>query len=450
MGTSACGKTVFLTSLLDHLRNHDRKLLPLHDEKGQDIEVVDFKEIKRSGNKDFKTFPQQRFRSMIVEGVTWPEKTADIHHFDCLITIDKKNPKKEIKHRSKVNLEFLDVPGERFADLSMYETSYENWSDAFWEKVNQNIAIEKEAQEFLKPPENLPTEKIIRHFKVFLGKLYANHYSRMVSPSIFILDRSGKMPARGRTFEEWASERLVGTSRETEFVPLPAKWRESRPELVKEFKRHYRDYSREIVRPLVDWLKNADQLLLLIDQTEILMGGPTMYNDVASICDETIRRLTVEPTALTKALGLGEIALSVGLIRHAEISKIGVVSTKVDKILRDDENNVNLLAEDLLEKSLRRLSNVDCKYFGCAAVNSSERVKDNPQGLAAVLLNQGDDTEGSSQKMIEVSQLPDKWPDKRNWNDYYFPDFRPHFPDRTNEPPKHRGMEKIVNYILKS
>jgi len=76
----------------------------------------------------------------------------------------------------------------------MYKTSYKDWSEYFWDKIAENSQINEESQEFLATSPDRPKEEIIRRFKIFLGKLYKKYYSRIVSPSCFLLDSSGMMP----------------------------------------------------------------------------------------------------------------------------------------------------------------------------------------------------------------------------------------------------------------
>ena len=75
VGLSWSGKTVLLTSLIDHLNNHDPLAFPIVNQTtGHPPEVLRFKEL--NPDQGWKAFPYQRYRKLLVDGLAWPAKAT--------------------------------------------------------------------------------------------------------------------------------------------------------------------------------------------------------------------------------------------------------------------------------------------------------------------------------------------------------------------------------------
>ncbi|MCK5915626.1 MAG: YcjX family protein, partial [Deltaproteobacteria bacterium] len=282
VGSQASGKTVFLTSLIDHLQHHDPQALKL----GSGVEILKCETLKNSSG--FAPFPFEYNRSTLVHNNAWPEKTTDVS--EIRLKLDLKRGNKKIE---QVCLEFLDFPGEGAADFLMFSRTYSEWSDVVLGSIQADCCYSELARNFNTVVASSFDERgLFYAYKMFLGEALVQRYSRIITPSVYLIDSAGKRPAGNGTPESWSQERFCGLSASEQFVPLPESVRLQNNSLVKKFEARYRKYRNRIVNPLVDWLEDADQMYILLDIVQILMGGYSMYNDeqiiaerVLEICD---------------------------------------------------------------------------------------------------------------------------------------------------------------------
>ena len=78
-GTSNCGKTMFLTSLLWQLEEFDETRFRLRD----GITIRGFNPL--SVRKGETAFPFKRFRNMLAHEYKWPAKTKDVYHYPMCV-----------------------------------------------------------------------------------------------------------------------------------------------------------------------------------------------------------------------------------------------------------------------------------------------------------------------------------------------------------------------------
>ena len=123
-----------------------------------------------------------------------------------------------------------------------------------------------------------------------------------------------------------------------------------------------------------------------------------------------------------------------------------MVATKADKVHDSQRGRLEDLARDMAEgivdRQLQRTSNLECKYFICAAVKSTFSQAD--MQLRGHLVGDEDPTEYC------VSELPSKWPGKWKEGDFVFPDVAPLFPENATLAPDHIGMDHIMDFLLES
>ena len=120
IGGRDCGKTVFLSALANHLRHHRRSEFSL----GGGTLQVHWNKGAITGDKlhGLPLFDYKAARWRLSHG-QWPEKTVDTSILVLrLLLEDTVN-----KSREQVQLEVLDLPGERVADFAMMGRSYGEW-----------------------------------------------------------------------------------------------------------------------------------------------------------------------------------------------------------------------------------------------------------------------------------------------------------------------------------
>ncbi|MCX7011086.1 MAG: YcjX family protein, partial [Candidatus Sumerlaeota bacterium] len=273
-GITHGGKTVFLTSLIHHLSEHDADEFRF----GRRAQITEFREV-RTRARYGEHFRYKAYLDRLARLGQWPEKTRDCLHYGCEF---RRSDWRWIGSR----LLFFDLPGERIADAAIAANpNYADWSEEILAHFADHSAYEEQAQPFLALQERagLGLHELIGEYKRTLGRLILN-YKPLISPSTFLLDPQGR-PARGGTAEELAERQTAGLGPRTgggaprEFAPLCAVARARHPMLAALMAQHYREYRRQIVLPIFGELLRAHRMIVLIDIPMLLAGGDGRFND---------------------------------------------------------------------------------------------------------------------------------------------------------------------------
>jgi len=451
--TSACrvgivgmynsGKTVFLTSLINHLKNHNPNAFRLGDDG---IGVSKF----RTGEADpgWKLFDYELTRFLFKEK-RWPAKTREPMQFVC--SFQRTDWKLH-----DVKLKFFDLPGDRLADAVMLTSSYAEWSDHILKRLRTDSDHETNFAEFLQRVE-LGGEAVaadwLRDYKIGLANSILK-YRPYVSPSTFHLDvRDVKFrPASRESPEAIADQRCVGLDSDSEFTPLPADVRAKHPVLSGQFEAHYRRYREKIVMPLFTTLSRCDSLIVLVDVLTILASGHGMYVDHEQMLDDLLRVLDPGQSLLGRMMRRGAGLLLPHSFRPAKISRVAFVAPKLDLVAeQSDKGKMSGLVEEMAWDWVRDRDGLDLIFTNCSAVVSTEPFdSDGQQFLKGVLLRGPDGKivpPGEPQK-FEVSSVPDEWPETWEPGRYYFPEVYPEIPKFVKRPPKQVNLDQILEFVV--
>ena len=267
-GTTHCGKTMFLTSLLWQLEEFDETRFRLQE----GVTLRGFHPLRVRKGED--AFPFKRFRNMLAEEYRWPEKTRDVYHYRCAFHRSDR-----WRIRGPQAVDFLDPPGERIADAAMVvHEDYGAWSDDLLDHPGQDPVGREVAAEFrdaAKP--GAGARDVVLAYRLALARLI-RAWKPLVSPSVFLLDRAGTL---ARDVDETAlvASRRCGLDDAREFAPLPREVRNANPELGGEMRRHYREYRKKVVLPLFRDLMTASSLVVLVDIPSLLLAGDRRFVD---------------------------------------------------------------------------------------------------------------------------------------------------------------------------
>ncbi len=438
IGTARAGKTVFLTSLLNHLIEHSRSEFVIGN--GLGTLITDFKHREIPPGIGAK-FNYGACRDALVHNGKWPEKTRDTSHFIC----DFKRSDWKL-FRSK--LHFFDVPGERFADVSIgkYE-NYADWSDHILDYITSDTTYRTLSEPLLNAQQagsSISTSEILKAYRETLASYFIN-FKPAISPSTFILDQDGNTP-KSKTKEEFLSEahsRFLGLpphkNKTLEFAPLSSDMREKNAALSIAFEHAYKNYRKKIVLPLLKDLKSSNRLIILIDIPSLLNGGVAMYNDNREILENLF--VVLQPESWFWRLML--MGTNKG---PAKIDRIAFVATKSDTTHPVDVEEGRLLdlLRQMTEKFAYSLSDVEVEWFTCSAVVSAKSADGN-QAMRGTLA----ECPAEGEIVYYVSKLPERWP--QNWKpgDYKFPTVLPRVPANRGIAPEQHGLDKVFSFITK-
>lgn len=444
IGLLQSGKTVLLTSLIDHLRNHDQDALRLD---GGETEIVGHREL--NPRTTLSRFPFEHIRQRLGQRL-WPMKTLVATEYRSLnVRIDRK------QRRQSFDLSLYDIPGERLVDLIIADCPrYDDWSDRILHELNANprfqnlmapyLAALRQLTQDSEPPS---ADELILEYKRGLVRLGLAH-APIVTPSTFLITHDGQPVCetlRAVPKEQWieklAAERPCGLSLEKQFVPLDAAGRTALPNVLVQFRKHYTEYRRQVVLPFAQPLKACDELLVLADIPMLLRGGPGMY-------DAQVKLLEFVFDYLKPGFGgWGYWANKAKLL--GGIRRVTFVATKADRVPKCDHDALLNLLRQLTQTSVKKhkVRHFETEFLFCSAVRSVGPDGNEPRQLTWQERN------GRADKPVRFShvvpELPSNWKTEWQPSDFdAFPDPDPWMPPTIGSPPDHLCLEDVVQRIL--
>lgn len=444
LGPGWSGKTIFLTSLINHLSCHDARHFHLGTGRAS-AAVRKFRKLEP--DYGWPEFEYEKFRERLVHR-RWPKKTRDCSEYVCAF------------ERSDwtifdVLLKLYDLPGERINDFAMLKKgsdTFADWSDAFMKRLDRDISYADRFEGYLKQLEepNINDEQILHAYKVTLGRLRLA-YKPYLTPSTFALNREGEPPPSGRDPEQLATERYVGLSRDEEFAPLPREARVRHPRIAERFAKCFDQYAVQVVEPLVEALQSCHGLVILVDVLQLLATDTATRDDYQELLRDMLRALDPKENMLHKGLRKVSEAILPHQLRPSWISRIAFVAPKADLVHPEDRNRLKHLLRTMVERDARDLDGITCEYFNVAAVRATEKV---PGGDSRRLL-MGSTMLDAAGRLIDpgerqkymVSALPDEWQHHWRAGDYVFPSVYPQIPPRKDCAPDHIGLDEVFNFL---
>lgn len=447
IGLYRSGKTVFLTSLINHLKHHCPSRFVIGDKE----QLVVAQELTPSG---FEPFPYAAHRNRLVDGEDWPDKTRGVHEYICRYY-------RSGWHFTRGELSLLDFPGERMADLTMANASFEQWSDLLLTVFSAHAEYREPAADYLELMASATVTEgaLLAGYRRFLAQCFSE-YRPIICPSSFLIAADGQwhgeaLKQGGHALEEC----LCGLDVASQFVPLSPEIRRRKPDLSRRFAGHYRNYRRKIATPLAKWMRSCDALVVLLDITSLLAGGEGMYQGNRDLLGHLMDLLRpgqgyfgVSMDALQRIFDpLGGFKR---VTRHkwwpdvfprGNISKVAFVGAKADKVHETDRDRLlNLtrsIAQSVIEKHVVQAPRLDIGYFICAAVNSTRSMEDHRL--------QAHFQAGQKPRSYSPSQVPDAWPQTWPAGRYRFPNIKPWMPPLRDAPPDHIELDRIADFVLR-
>jgi predicted YcjX-like family ATPase len=442
IGMHSAGKTVFLTSLIDHLLNHD----PARFRLGADTAApVTLRRVRPEPvNAGWEAFPYAANRAALATSGKWPRKTRDRAEF-CVAF-----ERSDWRFTAPL-LRFFDMPGERLADAGMFGVPYEAWSD-HWHRYTADDAHQRAASEgflaALAAPD-LTEATVIDAYRLALATAVGRHYKPFVSPSSFLLDAQGGV-ARGETPEEIAEGRYVGVSANSQLVPLPASVRATHPEMAAKFAARYAHYQRVMVAPFLESLARCHSLIVMVDVVEMLRSGVAMANDGRQMVRDLMR--VIEPGETILGTAYRTLSEAVLQFRPHWVTKIAFVAPKIDLVHPLDRDRVLHLARKHVGSLAQDHDGLACRFFGTSAVVSTKAM---PGGEDKRLMRglpyrdaDGQKLPRGEEQQFPVSAVPEDWPATWRPGEFSFPEVYPVLPAYQGYPPDQVGLDRVLEFVM--
>lgn len=434
VGLGGSGKTVFLTSLIDHIR--------LDGFKRSGVTLTNFTPHEKN-NKIGRPFPYKLYRACIADECTWPAKTGEVLSYGCDF--------RRSDWSCPIRLHFYDLPGERIADAAMYSRSFSEWSQHTLDALANNAHVACDLSKYVEfcCTVTNTAQDIVKAYKLILGSL-VNEYSALITPSTFLLDLDGTMLESAKP-EIWAAQRVVGVDANSQFAPLPPEVLKDRPDLAKEFEMAYRSYGKRIVKPVFSRLRKCQQLLVLVDIPGLLSASTYRFNDAVTLIEDMFQSCKPGNPLWVE---LWDIMMPHRLEKKC-IKRLALVATKSDIIQRKDADRLKHLAREMVGRQLNDLktNRVKSGIFTCASVLCTETGEAEDQLRGYCLFDEEGNNlpsplrSGANMRSYHVDSLPPSWPKHWKPGDHTFPEVYPLMPVNYGKAPEQEGLWDILSFI---
>ena len=437
-GLANTGKTVFLTTLLNHLNHHEPSDFPIFSETKQ-LPVKQFTEEQPTD--DIDKFDYGNFSQAMRTG-RWPHKTVDVSAYCCRFKTDH--------HWRTHQVEFLDWPGERVADAVMYKRDYAEWSDYLLKWWDEDDYRQHVSPYFLAVQQSGFTEEsILQGYRLALARLIL-HHNPLISPSCFLVGHDG-IRLRGTSAEQLASVGLVGLNREAQFAPLPKEIRHSHPVLATKFEERYRQYRTQVVCHLFNAVQSCNRLIVLLDIPDILASGHGRLNDNYEMVYELIKALEPPSSKATRIIKGIWHAVAPASWMWMGVEKIAFVATKADLVAgEENRNNLRLLMQQMLRDIQNRIPAVKIECFVASPVKSTGQPADGSFLTGKLMCDERGNrlSPDAPERTFKPSPVPSRWPERWSNGQYSFPPVYPAIPMGKFMLPRHIGLDKVFQFIL--
>ncbi|RUL83970.1 YcjX family protein [Tautonia sociabilis] len=444
VGLFYSGKTVLLTSLIAHLRNHDPDRLPL-DPSGSDDELTLLDELPPALCAERFDVDDHYNRLSVAD---WPAKTDRLSEYRAELVIGRKS-------WWTIDLSLVDLPGERLADMVIARhPTFEGWSDTVLGVFRKFAEFAEVARPYFDTlGRNLAEDDVLLAYRTLLATLHSR-FMPFISPSSFVLDPEG-VPIDARlgpsppcsvaeAIRRKAERGTCGLSSSEQFAPLPADVRERAPELAAAFAQRYQRYRTQLVLPFARALARCDDLVVLVDVTVLLEGGHGMVNANRAFLEQVLSYVDPGLSPGRQLYAAAVSALSFGLTRLEHVRRVAFVATKADRVVRDDRDRLLDLLSRLTRPIIRphlATKHLTVEHLIVAAVNSTWSEPGDPPDMLRYNTPRGE-------VKAPVSRLPDDWPDHFDPGRFRFPRPEPSLPRARIKVPPHINLDRLARFVL--
>ena len=439
VGLYNAGKTVLLTSLVNHLDHHDPDRFRL----GKPGTAVRKFELLPP-DPGWAEFHYAGFRDALVHSGRWPEKTKDRSMVACRFS-------RTDWAFSDCVLKLYDLPGERLADAAMLGRTFAEWSDHVLNRIQNDTPTRTLCAPFLQAvAAEVPDEaSLIGAYKLSLANLILS-MKPFVTPSTFLIDTKGTK-ARVEAAGALAANRSSGFD-DAEFTPLPTAVRAKLPQVAAEFAARFERYKAEVVEPFLDALKSCTSLVVLVDVMMLLAGGVGMYDDNRQILKDLFDVLDPGETLLGS---VGRHLSNVFLPhqwRPGWITRVAFVAPKLDLVHPQDRDRTLSLLKRMVGKLAENRDGLKARYFNAAAVVSTRQMPEENGGRVMVGIPfrdaSGKKIPPGAEQRFTVSALPDDWPADWPAGRFSYPEVYPIIAVRKDYPPDQINLDAVVDFVL--
>ncbi len=354
-GLSKSGKSTFLTSLINQLKQHRHARLSAFSPWLKE-QIISVNELPLEDRYLPQFSYQSNLQRLISAPPEWPASTTDIS--GVLLEI-KLRSKRLLRSTRVVYVELRDYPGEWLLDLPLLHLTFAEWCDQQSKLLSADLRL-KIDPDFCSRLETLDPQTILAGSVIDqIGGDYADFLLKcknapdgpisLIQPGRFLLSGQGATPP---LFFPLTS------IHEADFNPKSC----SKESLYKELEQRFEHYKKEFVLPFFrQFIQPIDRQIVLVDVLQALNGGPAQLRDLREAIG-----------AVSESFTYGA-----GSFWKSKIEKVMFVATKVDQVIAKDHDNVRQLLGSVVKSALEHASHNDAEYKveAIASVRSAQDIK---------------------------------------------------------------------------
>lgn len=413
LGSANSGKTIFLTSLLWHLSQHDSE----HFNVGANVSISDFKMKKRRDHN----FNFSLHKNTFVQRHGWPDKTSDFAVASCSYSRSDSTFDRQI--------DFVDIPGERISDILIWTSkSYGEWVERLCEFWQENPRIWEIMERYWGKVQDMTIgmEALAVEYKMVLWAML--DYYCPITPSTYYLGTDGQMLGDEKNSDR--REAIYGRPIWSggELLPISVEWKTCRAEEYAEQEKRFKAYKREVLKPLFDEVDDCDHFVFCVDILNMLMSGPELLLQNQREFKDFIQHL--QPAKFFQFINrLGK-----------NPPRLAIVATKADMVTSRNKDRLQYLLKDFAASF--PISGIHFKHFICSSCVSTQEMED-AKGKRTLVGNSVDNPEQTVELDLE---LPEYWPDTWDGGDYALPEVAPRL--SAMRPPEQINLDQVFQFIV--
>ncbi|MDY6991507.1 MAG: YcjX family protein [Pseudomonadota bacterium] len=422
-GLSRSGKTVFITSLVQHL---------LH---GLETTHLPFLELVTRGRlqgtkiiqKPNRHIPSFRYdlaiEQLTADPPTWPPPTSGLS--EIRLAIRYRSNQTLLKHVNPINtlyLDIIDYPGEWLLDLPLLELSYEDWSRQIAQACQQQprLALSEPWRQFLEPLALTAeaNETTLREasalYTEFLHHCKERYQLSLLQPGRFTMPGDLK----GAPLLEFCP-----------VIHIPQTY--SPNSLYAEMKRRYEAYKEHVVKRFYDeHFASFDRQIVLADVLRAFNTGYPTFADMQAAINTVLKSFQYGKSGiLNKFFGL-------------KIDKLLFAATKADHVTPNQLPNLERFIQQMLTHAHHNATfeGVQTATLALAAVKCTQAAYTTFQGQRISCIK-GVPLNADKPVALFPGEVPVDIPRPQDWIEdrFNFIEFKP--PRLANV--QHRGLPHI-------
>lgn len=431
-GLSRSGKSTFITSLINQLKQHGARNSRLGGfSPWLKKRIINVKEHPLE-NRYLPRFDyEQAVDSLSGSSPQWPLPTRDISGVLLEIRLAEQGWFGR-KTSKRVFIELRDYPGEWLVDLPLLKMSFRDWciqvekqlSRAPRDRFSNNPLASLKALDPFAVCDNTVINEQRAAYIEFL------HSCKQQSPPLTIIQP-------GRFIEPGTKAGHPALN----FIPLIACSGYSEAQLqacdknsyFKQLDAIFESYKSDIVKPFFkEFIEPIDRQVVLVDVLNVLHGGEAYLHEMMHALE-----------------AIGESFEYNGGLFHSRIEKVLYAATKVDQVVSQDHDNVRHLLSSIVRKSLERIqgAQADLRVEAVASVRSSHA---QTQGNEEIL--KGISTDGDAIGFVNP-RIPDHIPSDAEFAafiDWKLPELKPPKGIRANQDQAipHIRMDEVLHNLM--